>query len=127
MDEEELKRAKTWRDIRAELTHGVKPSWSGKSARNTREWKASLEQKLAQKIVPGAVNGLLLAVYDGSVDETAAGLLRLRVLKSGALVQAATRMCSWLVALLRLLVRPMCNRAARRPTPRPGTAAADAQ
>ena len=72
VDEEELKRAKTWRDIRAELTRGVKPSWSGKSARNTREWKASLEQKLAQKIVPGAVNGLLLAVYDGSVDETAA-------------------------------------------------------
>ena len=30
VDEEELKRAKTWRDIRAELTRGVKPSWSGK-------------------------------------------------------------------------------------------------
>ena len=75
VDEEELKRAKTWRDIRAELTRGVKPSWSGKSARNTREWKASLEQKLSQKIVPGAVNGLLLAVYDGSVDETAIYIL----------------------------------------------------
>ena len=65
VDEEELKRAKLWRDIRAELTRGVKPHWDGNSARNTREWKASLEQKLAQKIVPGAVNGLLLAVYDG--------------------------------------------------------------
>ena len=91
VDEEELKRAKTWRDIRAELTRGVKPSWSGKSARNTREWKASLEQKLAQKIVPGAVNGLLLAVYDASVDETAAGLLRLRVLKSGAAEEREAR------------------------------------
>ena len=58
VDEEELKRAKLWRDIRAELTRGVKPSWDGNSTRNTREWKASLEQKLAQKIVPGAVNGL---------------------------------------------------------------------
>ena len=91
VDEEELKRAKTWRDIRAELTRGVKPSWSGKSARNTREWKASLEQKLSQKIVPGAVNGLLLAVYDASVDETAAGLLRLRVLKSGAAEEREAR------------------------------------
>ena len=42
--EEELKRAKTWCDIRAELTRGVKPSWSGKGARNTREWKASLDE-----------------------------------------------------------------------------------
>ena len=48
VDEEELKRAKTWRDIRAELTRGVKPSWSGKTTRNTRGWKASLEQKLAR-------------------------------------------------------------------------------
>ena len=47
VDEEELKRAKTWRDIRAELTRGVKPSWSGKSARSTRERKASLEQAKA--------------------------------------------------------------------------------
>ena len=81
--QEELKRAKTWREVRAELSRGVAPKWSGASTRNTRLWKASLERKLAQKIVPGAVNGLLLAIYDGSVDETAAGLICLRQLKSG--------------------------------------------
>ena len=81
---DELKRAKTWREVRAELSKGVSPKWDGASTRNTRLWKASLERKLAQKIVPGAVHGLLLGVYDGSVDETAAGLLRLRELKSGA-------------------------------------------
>ena len=81
---EELKRAKTWRGVRLELSRGVNPKWSGASTRNTRQcWKASLERKLAQKIVPGAVDGLLLGVYDGSVDETAEGLLRLRDLKSG--------------------------------------------
>ena len=80
---DELKRNKTWREVRAELSRGVNPKWSGGSTRNTRLWKASLERKLAQKIVPGAVDGLLLGVYDGSVDETAAGLLRLRDLKSG--------------------------------------------
>ena len=67
---EELKRAETWRAIRRELSLGVKPQWTGKSTSNTRQFKASLEQKLAQKIVPGAVDGLLLAIYDGSVDET---------------------------------------------------------
>ena len=36
----------------------------GKSTSNTRLFKASLEQKLAQKIVPGAVDGLLLAIYE---------------------------------------------------------------
>ena len=91
VDEEELKRAKLWRDIRAELTRGVTPKWDGNSTRNTREWKASLEQKLAQKIVPGAVNGLLLAVYDSSVDETAAGLTRLRALKNGAAEERESR------------------------------------
>ena len=75
--QEELKRAKTWREVRAELSRGVAPKWSGASTRNTRLWKASLERKLAQKIVPGAVDGLLLGVYDGTVDETAEGLLAL--------------------------------------------------
>ena len=68
VDEEELKRAKLWRDIRAELlTRGVKPSWDGNSTRNTREWaKASLEQqKLAQKIVPGAVHHYLRGKLTG--------------------------------------------------------------
>ena len=61
---DELKRNKTWREVRAELSRGVNPKWSGASTRNTRLWKASLERKLAQKIVPGAVNGLLLGVLN---------------------------------------------------------------
>ena len=70
---EELKRNKTWREVRAELSRGVNPKWSGKSTRNTRLWKASLERKLAQKIVPGATrcgqagrSGWLLAVHTGT-------------------------------------------------------------
>ena len=88
---EELKRAETWRAIRRELGVGVKPQWTGKSTSNTRLFKASLEQKLAQKIVPGAVDGLLLAIYDGSVDETTEGLLRLRLLKNGQSEERAAR------------------------------------
>ena len=88
---EELKRNKTWREVRAELSRGVNPKWSGASTRNTRLWKASLERKLAQKIVPGAVDGLLLAIYDGSVDETTEGLLRLRLLKNGQSEERAAR------------------------------------
>ena len=70
---EELKRAKAWREVRAELSKGVNPKWSGASTRNTRLWKASLERKR-----PGAKDRsrrgerfAALAVYDGSADETA--------------------------------------------------------
>ena len=37
VDEEELKRAKLWHDIRTELTRGVTPKWGGNSTRNTRK------------------------------------------------------------------------------------------
>ena len=41
VDEEELKRAKLWRDIRAELTRGVTPKWDGNSTRRLGAKKAT--------------------------------------------------------------------------------------
>ena len=76
---EELKRAETWRAIRRELSLGVKPQWTGKSTSNTRLFKASLEQKLAQKIVEHALHRFLLGracAPPGSAGERDAGVKR---------------------------------------------------
>ena len=67
---DELKRAKTWREVRAELSKGVSPKWSGASTRNTRLWKALLRVR-ARCLLMGLRGGLRRLLL-GTLGHTAA-------------------------------------------------------
>ena len=55
VDLEELKRAKTWRDIRAELTRGVKPAWRQRHTAGNGQWgRVAVASRLGRRFCTGS-------------------------------------------------------------------------